>query len=69
MPDVQIPQRGDIWVTSAGPKIRVTVVGRSDDSVVIVAIDENTRFGTDPKEFGLATFMRNFTLVIRPRSN
>jgi hypothetical protein len=69
LPDVNIPRRGDIWVNRDNSAIRCRIVGRSDDQVVIEAVGESSFLGDRPKTFGLATFMRNFTLVIRPKES
>ena len=64
MPESEIPQRGDIWVMRSGPAVKVIVVGRSEDQVVVEPVEEST-FIQGRKAYPLAAFVRSFRLMIR----
>ena len=59
----EIPQRGDIWVSRANVNVKVIIVGRSEDQVVVEPWGDST-FIEGRKAFSLHAFRLAFRLLI-----
>lgn len=58
-----IPQRGDIWVSRGNTNVKVTIVGRAEDQVVVESVGDST-FIEGRKAFSLSAFVGAFRLLV-----